>query len=543
MLAVSNISKSFGIKNILNKVSFTLKQGERAGLIGPNGCGKTTLLRILAGIDPADSGTVHLTPSNLRIGYLPQGLVFQPEDTISDYLDHRSGEMAELLSKLEMLSGKIARSPGDQEIHEQYNNTLDEITRRSALAISTVEIMDRFGLSHLASDTPIAHLSGGQKTRLALAGILLTSPDLLLLDEPTNHLDIEMLEWLENWLLQTRAAVLVISHDRAFLDNITGITFELDPASRTVKEYTGNYSNYLEAKQKEWDSHWQNYNEQQTEIQELRSAAAHLRGISRFRKGGKGDGGDKFAAGYFGNRTKGTVGRAKNIEKRLERVLTEDHIDKPRPSWQVRIDFEGIAPGGRNVLVMEALSVGYQLPALLEDINLTLRHGQRVALIGANGSGKTTLLRTITGQISLLAGTFHIGANVKVGVMAQEQDTLAPFENALETIRRIHGWPETETRSFLSKYLFIGDDVFTPVELMSFGERALLMLAVLVASGSNLLLLDEPINHMDIASRVRFEQALKEYDGTILAVVHDRYFIQNFATQIWEIRGKAIRIL
>jgi ATP-binding cassette subfamily F protein 3 len=403
--------------------------------------------------------------------------------------------------------------------------------------------MERFGLFHLAPDTPIAHLSGGQKTRLALAGILLSSPDLLLLDEPTNHLDIEMLEWLESWLLQTRATVFVVSHDRTFLDNITGITFELDPASRSVKEYTGNYSCYMEAKQKEWDSRWQNYNEQQIEIHELRSAAAHLRGIANFRKGGKGDGGDKFAAGFFSNRSKGTVGRAKNIEKRLERILTEDHIDKPRPSWQIKIEFDGIASSGRNVLVMESLSVGYQLPALLEDITLTLRHGQRIALIGPNGSGKTTLLRTITGQIPPLAGTFRIGANVKVGVMAQEQDTLVPSENALETIRRIHGWPETETRSFLSKYLFTGDDVFTPVELMSFGERARLMLAVLVAGGSNLLLLDEPINHMDIASRVRFEQALKEYDGTILAVVHDRYFIQNYASQIWEIRDKKIRIL
>lgn len=543
MLAVSNISKSFGIKNILDQVSFTLKQGERAGLIGPNGCGKTTLLRILAGIDPADSGTVHLTPSHLRIGYLPQGLVFRPGETISNYMDHRSGEMTELLSELETLSGKIARSPGEENLHEQYNHILEEITRRATLTISSAEIMDRFGLSHLSPDTPISHLSGGQKTRLALAGILLSSPDLLLLDEPTNHLDIEMLEWLESWLLHTRATILVISHDRTFLDNVTGITFELDPASRSVKEYSGNYSSYLDAKQKEWDSRWQNYNDQQTEIQELRSAAAHLRGIARFRKGGKGDGGDKFAAGFFGNRTKATVGRAKNIEKRLERMLTEDHIDKPRPSWQVKIEFDGIAPGGRNVLVMESLSVGYQMPALLEDINLTMRHGQRVALIGPNGCGKTTLLRTITGQIAPLAGIYRIGANVNVGVMTQEQDTLSPSENAPETIRRIHDWTETETRSFLSKYLFTGDDVFTPVGSMSFGERARLMLAVLVASGANLLLLDEPINHMDIASRARFEKALKEYDGTILAVVHDRYFIQRFATQIWEIRDGTIKIM
>jgi ATP-binding cassette subfamily F protein 3 len=285
------------------------------------------------------------------------------------------------------------------------------------------------------------------------------------------------------------------------------------------------------------------HNEQQIEIQELKSAAAHLRGIAKFRKGGKADGGDKFAVGFFGNRSKGTVGRAKNIEKRLERILTDEHVAKPRPSWQVRIDFNDSAPSGRNVLVLDNLSVGYQPPPLLEDISLTLRYGQRVTLIGPNGSGKTTLLRMITGQIAPLAGTFRIGANVKIGVMAQDQDTLIPTENALEAVQRIHGWNDTEARSFLSKFLFTGDAVFTSAELMSYGERARLMLAQLVAQGTNLLLLDEPINHMDIASRVRFEEALKEYEGTILAVVHDRYFIQNFATEIWEIRDKRIKVL
>ena len=543
MLAASNISKSFGIKPILLNVSFTLKPGERAGLVGPNGCGKTTLLRILAGLDSPDSGVIHLTPSSTRIGYLPQGLVFKNEDTLSSYLSDATSDLNDLLSNLEKMAENISRSPTSSDLQEQYDHLLGEISRISSLNTSTKEIIDRFGLSHLDMDTPIAHLSGGQKTRLALAKVIISCPDVLLLDEPTNHLDIQMLVWLETWLRQTRSTVLVISHDRAFLDNVTGITFELDPTTYSVKEYTGNYSTYLEAKQKEWDSNWQSYNEQQNEIQELKTAAAHLRGIAKFRKGGKADSGDKFAAGFFGNRSKGTIGRAKNIEKRLEHILTEEHIDKPRPAWQVKIDFNAIQPGGRNVLVFESFTVGYGQPALLENITLTLRHGQRVALIGPNGSGKTSLFRTITGQIDPLNGTFRVGANVKMGVMTQEQDTLTPSYNALETIRQIHGWSETVVRSFLSKYLFTGDAVFTPVGLMSYGERARLMLSSLVAQGSNLLLLDEPINHMDIASRVRFEKALKEYDGTILAIVHDRYFIQNFATQIWEIRDNTIIIL
>ena len=542
MLAVSNISKSFGIKQILNQVSFTLKQGERAGLVGPNGCGKTTLLRILAGMDPPDSGTVHFTPSSLKVGYLPQGLVFKDEDTLSSFLMDGEDDLDDLLSSLEKLSSDISQSPSSPGLQEQYDRLLDEISRKMSQNTYTTEIVDRFELSHLDMTTPVAHLSGGQKTRLALTKVILSSPDVLLLDEPTNHLDIQMLEWLETWLQQTRATVLVISHDRAFLDNVTCITFELDPVSHNVKEYPGNYSNYLNTKQREWDSQWQNYNEQQIEIQELKSAGAHLRGIAKFRKGGKADSGDKFAAGFFGNRSKGTVGRAKNIEKRLERILTDEHVAKPRPSWQVRIDFNDSTPSGRNVLVLDNLSVGYQPPPLLEDISLTLRYGQRVALIGPNGSGKTTLLRTITGQIIPLAGTFRVGANVKIGVMAQDQDTLIPTENALGAIQRIHGWNDTETRSFLSKFLFTGDAVFTSAELMSFGERARLMLAQLVAQGTNLLLLDEPVNHMDIASRVRFEEALKEYEGTILAVVHDRYFIHNFATEIWEICNKSILI-
>lgn len=542
MLAVSNISKSFGIKQILNQVSFTLKQGERAGLVGPNGCGKTTLLRILAGLDQPDSGSVRFTPALIRAGYLPQGLMLSPGETISSFLAGKSGDQGDLLAKLETLAGQLALSPGIIDLQDQYDAILNGISRQSE-QLPVLEVLDRFGLSRLDGQTPVSHLSGGQKTRLALAGILLDSPQILMLDEPTNHLDIQMLEWLERWLSETSATCLIISHDRAFLDSVTSITLELDPITHTLKEYPGNYSFYLEMKQNEWDTRWQKYNDQQNEIQELTLSAAHLRGIARFRKGGKADTGDKFAAGFFANRSKATMGRAKHMEKRLEQILTEEKVEKPRPSWQLKIDFDRNLGSSRNVLTLESLTAGYGKTVLLEDLSLSLRHGERVALIGPNGSGKTTLLRTITGEIPPLAGEYQIGSGIKMGIMAQEQDTLDPRENAVEAMRKVCVWNDTETRSFLSKYLFTGDDVFTTAENMSYGERARLMLACLVASGCNFLLLDEPVNHLDIPSRVRFEQALQDFDGTILAVVHDRYFIRNFATGIWEIQGQGIKVI
>ncbi len=544
MLAVSNLSKSYGLKPVLSKISFTIKPGQRIGLVGPNGCGKTTLLRILSGTERADQGGIARTPSDLRLGYLPQGLEFEPEETIAGFLNRYRGDLDALARQIEEITASLERSPSDETLQEMYTAALDEMAAASLNPDRSPEILAALGLDSFAEDTPVAHLSGGQKTRLALAGVLLSNPQLLLLDEPTNHLDIEMLEWLEDWLVGSPYSALIVSHDRALLDYVANWIYELNPSTHKIKEYPGNYTAYLEQKQAEQAREWQEYADQQEEIARLKSAAAHLRGIGKFRKGGKADTGDKFARGFFANRGAGTIGRARHIERRIEALLSDEQIEKPRASWQMKIEFLDVQPSGRDVLVLENLTVGYQAGApLVEDINLTLRYGQRAVLVGPNGAGKTTLLRTVTQAIPPLGGTLRLGSNVKLGYMAQEQETLSAAETPLSAAERVMPVSQTEIRSFLSKFLITGEDVFTPVGSMSFGERSRLTLALLAAQGCNLLLLDEPINHLDIPSRIRFEKALKGFEGSILAVVHDRYFIQAFATTVWELRDRKINVV
>ncbi|MRR13310.1 ABC-F family ATP-binding cassette domain-containing protein, partial [bacterium] len=273
-----------------------------------------------------------------------------------------------------------------------------------------------------------------------------------------------------------------------------------------------------------------------TEIQRLTSAARHLRGIATFRKGGKADSGDKFAKGFFANRGLGTVKRAKSVEARVEKLLNEDRVAKPRAGWQMKMEF-GTASGSRDVLVMHDLTIGYTSGApVLSGIEQTLRFGERVALIGPNGSGKTTLLRTAAGLLPPLSGRIRLGSSVRAGYMAQEQADLDPALTVLAALTRVASMPETEARAFLHKYLFSGDEVFQTLSQLSFGQRSRLSLACLVAQGCNFLLLDEPLNHLDIPSRARFEQALAGFEGSILTVVHDRYFIRRYASRIWEIR-------
>jgi len=544
MLTVHHVTKTYGIKTILNDVSFYLQPGDRLGLIGPNGSGKTTLLRILCGVEKPNGGVFHFDPPNLRLGYLPQGLNAAPGVTIGNFLDQMMGDPEKLSARLEQLSSELSRSPNRLALEKAYDSALAALQAASWSEHQLPEVLAALELEHFAPDTPVAHLSGGQKTRLSLAGVLLSSPQLLLLDEPTNHLDIEMLAWLENWLVNSplicRSAALLVSHDRVFLDQTINGVLELDPISHQVKSYVGNYSAYLEQILTERERHWQQYTDQQEEISRLRQAARAVRAKASFKRGGKGDTGDKFAKGFFANRSKEHVKRAKNIERRLRKLLSEDKIDKPSQSWQMKLDLSQTLASSRQVLVMENLIVGYGDIPLLAGLNLSVRFGQRVVLIGPNGAGKTTLLRTLVGQIPPLEGRIRMGASVKPGFMAQEQDTLDPDKTAFETIRLLAPLSETEARAFLHQYLFSGDDVFITINLLSYGERARLMLACLAASGCNFLLLDEPINHLDIPSRTRFEQSLTAFPGTVLAVVHDRYFISGFATHIWEIHQGTI---
>jgi len=536
MLTAHHISKSFGVETILADVSFSLRRGERVGLVGPNGCGKTTLLRILVGQERPDTGSVQLTPSDLRVGYLAQSVEFRPDETVGELLARGRQDVASLTAEVERLAEALARAPDRRDLGREYDAALARLAAASNDVGRASEVLAALGLADVLPATPIALLSGGQKTRLGLARVLLSEPQLLLLDEPTNHLDLDMLEWLERWLNAFRGAALIVSHDRMLLDRAVTRILDLDPETHTIREYVGNYSEYIEQKLAERERQRSQWRDQEYEIRRMKQDIARTKhqALQVELSTTPRQPGVRRAA-------KKVAQKAASRQKKLDRYLEScERVDKPKLGWQMKLDLR--APSsGQDVLALEGLSVGYGKNVLLRDLDLLVQHGARIALIGPNGAGKTTLLRTITGVIPPLAGRVRLGANVRIGYMAQEQESLDPKLDALTTIRSIAPFSETDTRSFLHFFLFAGDDVFIPIRALSFGERARLSLATLVARGCNLLLLDEPINHLDIPSRARFEQALSAFDGTVLAVVHDRYFIERFATEVWRVESSTIK--
>ncbi len=544
MLNVNRINKSYNLDTILTDITFSIKQNQMIAIVGANGGGKTTLFRIIMGEEKPDSGTIQFNPADLRIGYLPQGLSFADQETLQAFLSRSVKTSEALQAEFEQVSLQLARHPENERLQNQYDSLLKQLSTTISDSGNQAEVLAALGLGAFPLDTPVEFLSGGQKTRLALAAIILDHPQLLLLDEPTNHLDIHMLEWLENWLNHFQGAALIISHDRTFLDNTVNAILRIDTRSHTMKRYEGNYTAFLDQRMAEQDRDWQAYVDQQDEIARLTSAATHMRSLGKKRKGGKADvaaGTDGFSAGHFANRALETTKKAKSIEKRVEKLLGEDHIEKPKPDWEMKMDFVDTPDSGRDVLILDSLSVGYDENPLLTNLNLILRFGKRCVLTGPNGCGKTTLIKTIMKTLPPLAGKVRLGSNVSVGYMAQEQETLDPESTPLDTLFRLTPLNETDTRYMLAKYLFKGDDVFKKNASLSYGERARLTLACLVAEGCNFLILDEPINHLDIPSRTQFEQALTSFEGTVLAVVHDRYFIRQFATERWEVSDQSIQ--
>jgi ATP-binding cassette subfamily F protein 3 len=534
MLTIHDLAKTYGGETILAGVSFDLSANERAGLIGPNGAGKSTLLRIIAGVEGADAGHIQFAPSDLRAAYLPQGLSVAPDETLSGFLARGRGDLLALMAELERLAEALTTAPARTDLQSQYDSTLSRLGAATEAPARQMEILAALGLGAFSPDTPVRFLSGGQKTRLALASVLLDEPQLLLLDEPTNHLDIAMLEWLEGWLNAFRGAALIVSHDRTFLDHTVTRILELDAQTHGIRAHAGNYTDYLEQKVAERERQWQEWRDQEAEVRRLRQDIAATKEQARWVEVTT-----TPRQPNVRRYAKKVAKKALSREKKLDRFLASDErVEKPSDSWQMKLDFGATPASGQDVLVTEDLSVGFRGPAteslLLRALNLHVRHGERIALVGPNGAGKTTLLRTIAGQVPPLGGRLRLGANVRLGYMAQEQEVLAPSRSALSTIRDVAPLSETDARHFLHLFLFTGDDVFTPIESLSFGERARLMLATLVARGSNFLLLDEPINHLDIPSRARFEQALAQFAGTVLAVVHDRYFIERFASRVWQ---------
>ncbi|MFC1923019.1 ribosomal protection-like ABC-F family protein [Chloroflexota bacterium] len=530
MLTAHHISKSFNVNPILKDVSFNLNKGDRVGLIGPNGSGKTTLLKIILGqLDP-DQGLITFTPKNLEIGYLAQA--FEPDQNVTmvELINQIFRNPENIQKELEILARALAVDPENNALQQSYDAALKELEVSRPPADHPLAVLDSIGLGEVPDDALVSKLSGGQKTRFALAMVLLKNPEILILDEPTNHLDIAMLKWLETWINNFKGAVLIVTHDRTFLDNTVNRILDLDPHTHTLREYHGNFSSYLEQYLKEREKHLSAYRDQVYEIRRIKQDIARTKQQAyqvEISTTSRQPGPRRYA--------KKVARKAKSRQKKLDRFLKSDeHVEKPKQSWQMKLEFQPNDHQSQDVLRLVNLSVGYknQQP-LIKELNFSIRSGARIALTGPNGRGKTTLLRTIAGSLEPQAGTIYLGPSIKLGYMSQEQELLNMSGNALSTILSDAQINETDARSFLHFFLFSGDDALRPVMELSFGERARLTLATLVVQGCNFLLLDEPINHLDIPSRSLFEQALTQFNGTVLAVVHDRYFIQRFASEIW----------
>lgn len=538
MLQLFKLSKSYGAQTILDQVSFIVNRADRVGLVGSNGCGKTTLLRIIAGLEQPDSGRVNLDLST-TIGYLPQGLEITSDLAVFEYIRSGINGLDAARQQLERLALQLSQAQADasKQIIDAYGNAL---ARFEALGGYAVEhrisaILAGLGLAQVDPNAPLEKLSGGQRTRIGLARILVAEPTLLLLDEPTNHLDIQALEWLEQFLSGFSGAVIVVSHDAIFLDRTVLRILELDEGTHHVTEYVGNYRDYAAAKERERGKQWALWKDQQAKIQRIEADIALTK--AQARRTEQGTNNDRLR-----RYAKKVASKAKARESRLRRYLeSEERVEKPELKWRMKLEFGEMTRGGQSVITLDDLGHAFGDRWLFRHANLTLRHGERIALIGPNGSGKTTLLRILAGELSPLEGSVHIGANVRLGYMPQEQETLDANARPLEIIRQISPKSETEARHLLHYFLFEDDDVFVPVNKLSYGERARLLLAQLVVAGANCLLLDEPINHLDIPSREQFEAALYEFPGTVLIAVHDRAFINRFARGIWSLQSGTLR--
>lgn len=519
ILSAQHIAKSFGVNAVLRDVSLTVQQGDRIGLVGVNGCGKSTLMRILAGLDAQDGGEISLV-RGLRVGYLAQQNMVTSGETVWNELQKVYEQVFAMEKKLRELEDEMAHAHTDAQRFAQLSADYDRLTQRFEEADgyswkSMVSgVLNGLGFKPAQYDQCVDSLSGGEQTRLCLARLLLQKPDLLLLDEPTNHLDMETLQWLENYLAAYKGSVLVISHDRYFLDHVcTGIVEILMGSS---EQYNGNYTRYIAQRQERFESRMRAYEIQQKEIERQQAIIARYRMFNREK----------------------SIRAAESREKALDRM---EKLEKLVDERAIRFSFEARRRTGEDVLQLTEISKSFGEKHLFHDLTLRVRAGDRVALIGPNGVGKSTLIKIIVGEEQPDTGFIRYGSNVDIGYYDQHQSTLHADKTALDEIwDRFPQMEQSNVRGALGMFLFTGDDVFKPIHTLSGGEKGRVALTALMLRKDNLLLLDEPTNHLDMDSREVLEDALTDFGGTIITVSHDRYFINRIANRIIEMQPDGV---
>jgi len=547
LITVSSLAKSYGPTDIFSGVSFSVVKGARMAIVGPNGIGKTTLMRILVGVDEPTSGAVSRT-RGVRIGYLSQEADFQMTGTIwtacESVFDHFKAEQEEL-HRLEGLMSDPAQA---EEVMERYGKLQEDFERRGGYTYTTKirQVLTGLGFSEADYQLDLDHLSGGQRTRGFLARLLLEDPDLLLLDEPTNHLDIAAVEWLEGYLSQWEGAAIIISHDRFFLDKASNAILEMFPGA--TETYRGNYSAYLKQRaermarrQEVFDSEKEKLQKEMEYIrknvagQNVLQAKGKLKRLSRIIQAIE-QIGMEAALSQKWSETASEVSVTTSILSVDEAGRRVNGLQSPvRQLPNLHLRLAQAARSGDMVIRTENLKVGFSDKFLFSSPNIDLRRGDCAALIGPNGAGKSTFLKTILSQIPPLAGEVTLGESLHIGYFAQAHESLDPKKSVIDEIIGVTNWLPQKAREYLGKYLFSGDDAFKMVSMLSGGERGRLALAKLALQDTNLLLLDEPTNHLDIPSQEILEAVLDDYEGTILLVTHDRYLVDAVATQIWEI--------
>lgn len=519
LLQANNVMRRFGADVLFHDINLQIQEHGRTALVGRNGAGKTTLLKMIAGITSPDEGTISKS-KDLTIGYLAQDQGLDIQNSIWAELDLVFAPLHKMEKQIHQLEDQLASlDPATKEFQlttEKYSQLQAEFKKRGGFEYESRMrgILKGFGFGEADYQTAINSLSGGQKTKLALAKILLQSPDLLILDEPTNHLDMNVLAWLEDYLKSYQGALLVVSHDRYFLDRVVSDIYDLD--NHTLRHYTGNYTQFMQHKQEWLTAEWKHYEQQQKKIAKLEDFVN--RNIVR------------------ASTTKRAQARRKQLEKmeRLNRPETDDR--------SIHFHFHSDKDSGNEVLDVDHAVVGYNDQKLAGPLSFSVRKPQRVGIIGPNGIGKSTLLKSILDRIPLISGSIKLGANLQIGYYDQEQQQLHPEKSVLNEVWDDHpNIPEKDIRSLLGSFLFVGDDVYKLVHDLSGGEKARLELTKLSFKPINFLILDEPTNHLDIDSREVLENAINEFPGTVLFISHDRYFINQVATDVLDMSATGIK--